>query len=484
MYPHDYCFYAGCAFLVGVAVALLGIPPLFITCFSLLFAFGCFVHSYMTSDVWMRGFGICIFFTILGSWYVGIRYEQFMSVKVPYGEHITFEGCISNEPKITNASQEVKVSISSPFYGDVRIRMRSSESVAYGDCFHGVGVVSRPPEMQVSYFLKERMYGTIQYPKLSLLEKRKEMFLGSLMISMRKTIMQTFQSALSRDEAIFLAGLTIGAKGEFGDKLQTAMKKSGTTHLVALSGYNIMIIISALMLGFVRFMKKRYAIIVTGFFVFLFCIFAGGESSLVRAAILGCIGMVAGEFGRKFDVRQAVVVAAVAMALINPFVLVFDVGFQLSFAAFLGIAYCSPALMELFHMKDEQKRIKNLFIDALSAQLATLPIIAMQFGTISFVGIISGLILLELIPITMGLGFIASFFSFISSSLALIPLLFARVFLVFELWIIKLFGTIPFFEWKMGPTIFILYYVLLVIFISIYLKRRYVRNRIFTNNKK
>jgi len=482
MYPHDYCFYAGCAFLVGIAAALLGIQPLFISCFSLLLAFGCFVHSYMTNDVWVRGFGICVFFTILGCWYVGIQYEQFISVRVPYGEQIMFEGCVSSETKITNTSQETRMSITSPFRGDVRVRVRPNELMEYGDCFRGTGLVVRPTT-QASYFLKEKMYGTIQYPKLYLLENHKKSFFGGLVISARKTIIKTFESVLSRDEAIFLAGLTIGAKGDFPQELQMAMKKSGTTHLVALSGYNIMIVISALMLCFVRFIKKRYAIIATGFFVFLFCIFAGGESSLMRAAILGCVGMVAGEFGRKFDVRQAVIVAAVIMALINPFVLMFDVGFQLSFAAFLGIAYCSPALRELFHMNEEQK-IKNLFIDALSAQLATLPIIAMQFGTMSFVGIVSGLVLLELIPITMGFGFIASFFSFISSSLALIPLLFARVFLVFELWIIKLFGSIPFFEWKMGPTIFILYYVLFVVFIFIYLKKRDVRNRIFADYKK
>lgn len=483
MYPHDYCFYASCAFLLGIAAVLLGISPLFINCGVLLVAIGCFAQSYINHDAWMRGFGVCTLFAIIGCWYTGIRFEHYESVKVPYEEGVSFEGCISEESKITGSTQQARMRMNEPFNGDVLVRARSSELLSYGQCFHGIGVIKRPEDNRRSYFLKERLYGTIQYPKLSLMEKRETTLLGTVIVSARKNIMNAFQFALSRDEATFLAGLTIGAKGNFPDELQNAMKRSGTTHLVALSGYNIMIVISALMFCFGSFLKKRYAVIATGLFVFLFCLFAGGESSLMRAAILGCIGMIAGEVGRKFDIRQAIVVAAVLMAIINPFVLMFDIGFQLSFAAFLGIVYCSPALLEFFHINGENKILK-LFIDAISAQLVTFPIIAMQFGTISVVGMISGIILLEFIPITMGFGFIAAFLSIGSVWLAFIPLLFARILLLFELWIIRLFGLVPFFEWRMNATFFLLYCAIIIAFVSIYLKRRDARLRIFVNKEK
>jgi competence protein ComEC len=477
MRSHDYCFYGGCAFLIGVSSALLGVPSFFVTCGTIICTIGCFVHAYITQEKWIRSLGICFLCIIIGFLFVSIRYERFVSVSVPYNTPIEFTGCVSSEVKTSGVSNEMKLQIQSPFVGAVNAKMRVGEPISYGDCVRGTGVVAPPTEKQKMYFLKEHVYGTIAYPKISKLSIRDESFIKKGIFSMREQIIYTFKKILPRDEAVFLAGLTIGAKGEFPQDLQTAMKKSGTTHLVALSGYNIMIVINVLMLVFAYVMKKRYAIMLTGFCIVLFSLFAGAESSLVRAALLGSISIIAGLVGRSFDIRQAVILAAVAMTVVNPFVLIFDVGFQLSFAAFLGIAYCSPALMEFFHISEKHKVLKVL-IDSFSAQLATLPIIALQFGVISVVGVISSVILLEFVPITMAFGFFGAFLSFVSSFLASIPLLFAGIFLKFELWVIRLFGMVEFVEFNTHIFFFVIYYAVLIIFVSIYLKRRDARNRI------
>ncbi|MFA5870751.1 MAG: ComEC/Rec2 family competence protein [Candidatus Paceibacterota bacterium] len=478
MLPHDFCFYGGFAFLIGVAFALLGVPPFFITSAALLCVVFCFVQGYIAHDNWMRGLGICVLFILVGGWYVGIRYEQFNLVEVPYNKTVQFEGCVASESKFSASSREATLRVLKPFIGNIKIRVRDGEQISYGDCVRGMGIIKQPLEASVNYFLKEGLYGTIAYPKFVLTHEWRGSQLKNFMISTKQKIMNTFLTVLPRDEATFLAGLTIGAKGEFPDELVEAFKKSGTTHLVALSGYNIMIVVSFLMLMFVRVLKRRYAVIATMICVFLFTFFAGAESSLVRAAILGCIGMLAGEVGRIYDIRQAVVVAAVGMVLINPFVLIFDIGFQLSFAAFLAIAYCSPALCELFHISDKAGRSTKLVIDSLSAQLATFPIIAMQFGTVSFVGIIATFAVMEFIPFTMAFGFIGAGISLFSTLVAEIPLFLVGILLKFELLLIRFFGSIPMIEWKMNSFIFIIYFALLVTFIWIYLQKRNVRNRI------
>jgi len=476
MLPHDFCFYGGFAFLVGVAAALLGVPPFFITFATLLCVIFCFMQWYLTYDRWIRGLGICALFVLVGGWYVGVRYEHFRSVEVPYNKIIQFEGYVKSESRFSASSREATLHILKPFIGDVRLRVRDGEQILYGNCVRGEGKVVPPEESSMNYFLKEKLYGTISYPKFTITGEWKGSQIKNVMIGTKQRIMNTFLTVLPRDEATFLAGLTIGAKGEFPDELVEAFKKSGTTHLVALSGYNIMIVVSVLMAMFVHLLKRRYAVIATVISIFLFTFFAGAESSLVRAAILGCVGMVAGEVGRMYDIRQAIIIAAVGMILINPFVLIFDIGFQLSFAAFLAIAYCSPALFELFNISSN--KYTKIFVDSLSAQLMTLPIIAMQFGTLSFVGIIATLAVMEFIPFTMAFGFIAAGISLFSTTVAEVPLFLVGVLLKFELFFIRLFGSIPIIEWKMGPIVFVLYYALLIAFIWIYLQKKNVRNRI------
>lgn len=478
MFPHDFCFYSGFAFLVGVAAALLGVPPFFITFATLSCAIFCFIQGYITHDGWMRGLGICALFVLVGGWYVGVRYERFSSIGIPYNKTIQFEGCVASESKFSASSREVTLHILKPFIGDVRFRVRDGEQISYGDCIRGEGKIVQPEKNSVNYFLKEKLYGTIAYPKFSLTGEWKGSKIKNVMIGTKQKIMSTFLTILPRNEATFLAGLTIGAKGEFPDELAEALKKSGTTHLVALSGYNIMIVVSVLMMMFVRVLKRRYAVITTILSIFLFTFFAGAESSLVRAAILGCIGMIAGEVGRIYDIRQAVIVAAVGMVLINPFVLIFDIGFQLSFAAFLAIAYCSPALFELFRIPDNPNKYTKIIIDSLSAQLMTFPIIAMQFGTISFVGIIATFAVMEFIPLTMAFGFVGAGISLISVAIAEIPIFLVGILLKFELFIIRVFGLIPMIEWQMNSFVFFVYYALLITFIWIYLQKRNVRNRI------
>jgi len=73
---------------------------------------------------------------------------------------------------------------------------------------------------------------------------------------------------------------------------------------------------------------------------------------VIRAAVMGALVVMAQESGRIFDVRNAIMLAGFLMVLYNPKILVFDIGFQLSFLALLGIVYLKPALQKLSRMKE------------------------------------------------------------------------------------------------------------------------------------
>ncbi len=257
------------------------------------------------------------------------------------------------------------------------------------------------------------------------------------------------------------------------------MSLSGTTHLVALSGYNITIIAWAAMGIFGALFRRRAAFFLTILFIIGFVLMAGAESSVVRAAIMGILALLAKEIGRIFDFRNAIIFAALIMVLFNPKVLVYDVGFQLSFLALLGIVYLRPVIQKISKMKDEPGFLSwrdNLLTTA-SAQFAVAPLLIINFGVFSPTSLLANIIILETVPVAMALGFFVAAASFLSYYFSLVLSWLAFVLLRFEILVIQFFAKFsiplsPNLSWGLAA----LYYVLLII-LMFYVQRKIPRKK-------
>ena len=170
----------------------------------------------------------------------------------------------------------------------------------------------------------------------------------------------------------------------------------------------------------------------------------GAEASVVRAAIMGLLLLLADKIGRVYDFKNAVTAAAVGMVLWNPKILAFDIGFQLSFAALLGIVYFRPYLVKWLKMKEVSGFLnwRDHFLNTTSAQIAVLPLLIYHFSFFSPFGILANVLILEFIPITMTLGFFIGIFSIFSYHLAWLLSFPASVFLGYELLMIDLWAQI------------------------------------------
>ena len=149
-----------------------------------------------------------------------------------------------------------------------------------------------------------------------------------------------------------------------------------------------------------------------------FVIMTGSQSSVVRAGIMGAMILVAYRIGRQSSATMAIVITAAIMIFINPLILRFDVGFQLSFAAFMGIIYLGPMIGKILPIKN--KPIKEILAMTLGAQIMAYPIILYNFGNFSFISLFTNLIVLPFIPIIMLLGFIAATLGMLWSGLGYI----------------------------------------------------------------
>ena len=279
--------------------------------------------------------------------------------------------------------------------------------------------------------------GIMYRPQISLVRANDSWTLYGTLFKIRKSFQENLKKVLPYNQAVFLSGLTVGGKSEFSKELQEKFKTSGTAHLVALSGYNITIIVTYLGGFFAYFFSRKKSLWLATLFIILFVMMSGAEASIVRAAIMGMILVVAEQSGRLFSIRNALLAAALVMVVINPKILVWDLGFQLSFLAMIGLAYIQPFLDKKIKFKFW---FKKEILQTISAETMVLPLIFLKIGQITLAGIVTNPLVAYFLPLTMGLGFLTGAVGFISYYLSLPIAVLVNILLTYELAIINLFS--------------------------------------------
>jgi len=141
--------------------------------------------------------------------------------------------------------------------------------------------------------------------------------------------------------------------------------------------------------------------------IVLFVILTGASASVVRAAVMGLLLLFANGYGRLYNPKNSIIFAGAAMVYFNPFVLVFDIGFQLSFVAVLGLIYFYPRFDDKLKKMPKFGNLKEIFLMTLSAQIAVAPLLIYYFRNFSLVSLPVNLMILPFIPFAMFAGFIS-----------------------------------------------------------------------------
>lgn len=242
------------------------------------------------------------------------------------------------------------------------------------------------------------------------------------------------KKVLPSEKAAFLSGLTMGSTAEFTKNFLADLRTTGTTHLVALSGSNVSYIIQALMLALTWFLPRKKVFWPALAAITIFVVMTGAEASLVRAAIMNGIILAGSHYERAGSTRNAIIAAAFLMALWNPLVPAFDLGFQLSFAAILGMAYLQPIITDYSPWKNKE------LMAAIAAQAGVMPVLALTAGRINPISIIPNMLVATAIPMTVGFGFAAGALGFVSTALSFAPAWIANILLSYEMGVIHLFA--------------------------------------------
>lgn len=218
----------------------------------------------------------------------------------------------------------------------------------------------------------------------------------------RQSLKENIDDCLSKDTAGFAKALLLGDRTGIDYKTNTAFKLSGISHIIAVSGLHVSILFGLIYLITIR---RRFLTAIIGIpCVLLFAAVAGFSPSVTRAGIMQCLMMVALLFDREYDPLTALGFSALVMQIVNPYV-VTSISFQLSMGCMLGIFLFSQRIRSWLLEKERLGRWKgkltNWFAGSvsvtLSAMVFTTPLVAVYFGAVSLVGILTNLLTLWVI---------------------------------------------------------------------------------------
>lgn len=264
----------------------------------------------------------------------------------------------------------------------------------------------------------------------------------------RGRFQEIISQLLPEPQAALASGLLIGAHHSYSlpASLKQAFINAGIIHIVAISGFNITLLLK-MASDWLEWLGQRLAFIVGTLALIIFIAIVGGQASVVRAGIMGWLFLLARRLGRPAAVVNALLASAILMTIQEPGILLGDIGFQLSFMGMLGIIYLGPRISGWLESRRGHYYLPNwlsqTFGETLGAQLAVMPLVAYYFQRISLVFLLPNLLILPLILPPMVLGFLSAILGLLWLPLGQIAGLLLQPFLVYILVIGQFFGQLP-----------------------------------------
>jgi len=321
--------------------------------------------------------------------------------------------------------------------GKIFVTTKINEKINYGDVLFLRGFL-KEPKNEKDFFQKDiltskMVFSVLEFPEIKILQKNQGNIFWQKIFLWRQKMKDNFFKSLPAKEACFISALVLGTKKEMPDFIYDLFIKTGTFHLVVVSGFHL-IIISEIILKILRpyFGKKSLFLVIL--FSFIFVILSGANPPVLRAFIFILFLNMAELLGRQRYFPTTLVLAAVILLFLNPFLLRWSLSFQLSFLSTLGIFSLSNFFENLF------KKIPQIFSmplsATLSAQIFILPYMLFNFSNFSLTSFLANILIVFPTQILLILGIIIGFlglvFPFFNNLLLLALPIFKFIFFILE----------------------------------------------------
>lgn len=423
--------------LVGIVPALVGVPLLW-------------------NDTKGRIILLVVLALLIGAW----RY----TIASPAGDlsaissfigrgKVEVQGSVTDEPTLQGRTRVLLVTVTrislnagaswQDAHGKLEVRTLDSTGAIedpyganYGDAVKLQGVLQ--PRDQ---YTAAGVFANMSFPRISVSSGGGNPILVAL-YHLRVMLATVITQSLPQPEAAVLIAILLSLRTPTLKPLTNFFNETGTAHLIAPSGFKVTIV-AGIIMSSTRWLYKKPVVpagqtgqtgqtqqawqmlpaerqqgklrrwLVTSLVVtciIIYTILSGAGPAAIRAGIMGVIVVIAPRIGRIYNVYTALAFAALIMCMFDPFIL-WDVGFQLSFLGTLGIVRLTPLVQRLLSPLERGPfghTLVEIIAVTLAAQIATLPIVAQTFNTISFIALITNILTVPLLGILLSLGLLLS----------------------------------------------------------------------------
>ncbi len=352
-------------------------------------------------------------------------------------QEITLIGRVISEPDIRKTNTKLTVDVKENL-GKILVTTGKYPEYQYGDELKITGELKTPIEFEdfnyKDYLAKDGIYSVMYYPAIvSFAETRSRpradengsrLSLSYVKIlGFKDKLRHTIGQNLSPPQSSILGAMILGDKSRISQELKDQWSRAGVRHITAVSGMHVAILTIILMTLLIGLgLWRQHALCLTLGIIIFFIVMTGLQPSAIRAGIMGSLLIFAQYLGRMNTSSRAIVFAAAIMLAFNPLLLKFDVGFQLSFLAMMGIIYLMPVfqnwLNPVFARNSGANFLRDILAMTLAAQVFTLPILIYNFGYVSLVAVFANILIVPVLPFVLGFGFLFALVGIISPFLA------------------------------------------------------------------
>jgi len=373
----------------------------------------------------MAVLAFCLILIGIGAWrYQSVEFKIMNNELREFNNQeqtITLIGVVSAEPDVRESNIKLEIDSQELIVGDEKIDILGKALVTtnrypgynYGDKLKIKGELKTPQVFEdfnyKDYLAKEGIFSVVYWPKIEKITEEQENPIFGRVLFFKEKLRSSIYQNLSPPQSSILGSMILGDKRRMSETLKEKLNIAGVRHITAISGMHITILSVVLMQFLLGIgLWRGQAFYLTIILLVLFIVMVGLPSSAVRAGIMVGFFLLAQKIGRKSSASRAVVFAATAILVVNSLLLRFDVGFQLSFLAVMGIIYLRPIFQNWLKRIPEKEfiNLRSIISMTFSAQIFTLPILVYNFGSISLVAPLTNVLILPLLPFIIGLGFL------------------------------------------------------------------------------
>ncbi|GAB4537002.1 MAG: hypothetical protein Fur0018_27740 [Anaerolineales bacterium] len=412
----------------------------------------------------------------------GLRYAlvqpeitpQFIAWYNDTAQNFVIEGWVAAPPEARDSGVRLRVRVErlrpvsdltfTPVDGLLLARLPLGEDWHYGERIRLEGSLETPPEGESfsyrAYLARQGIHSLLSAEEAHRLAGAGGRALFRQLFAFKARALQTVYRLWPDPEASLLAGILLGVESGIPAPVQAAFKETGTSHVIAISGFNITIVAGLFVTFFGRWWGAQRGALLAVLGIGVYTLLVGADAAVVRAAIMGAFTLFARLVGRRQSALNTLALTAALMTALDPFT-PWDIGFQLSFAATLGLVLFADPLTRAFErtarrilpenrLAQVSGWVSEYVLMTLAAQFTTFPVMAYHFGALSWVAFFTNPVILPVQPPIMTLGGLAMLLGTAWLPLGRLTAPLVWPFVLFTIRAVEFFAGLPGGQWFFG----------------------------------